>query len=813
MQTLLQDLRYAFRILKSQPTITLMAVIALALGIGANSAIFSVINAVLLRPLPFPESDRLVIIEQSLPKLGVSLASVSGGEFVDYVEGNEVFSEVAGYTDISLNLTGEGEAARIQAARVSASLFPLLGVSPLRGRLFTTEEDQQGKNNVALISRSLWQNHFGADSNIIGKTIRLDEKPYTIIGVMPSAIRFLHIQSAFGEATDLWIPLAMTDAEKQGHANSFDFGVIGRLKPGVTLAEAQANIEAVAERFQQQHPDIYKGDIEVKASLIKLEERLVKGVRPFLLVLLGAVGFVLMIACANVANLLLARAAARQKEIAIRAAMGASVSRIARQLLTESVVLALAGGAAGLLMAAWAIDLLARFGPADVPRLDEINLDPSVLGFTLLVSMVTGVLFGLAPAFQIRRVNLNEALKESSGRTSRGREGRRLRSLLVVFEIASAVVLLVGAGLLINSFVRLLRIPPGFNPEGVIIAQTTLPRARYPKPEQSKAAHRQVLERLSALPGVKEVGAASTLPLIDDWSIGFIIDGRSTDSINVANGAIVSDGYFQAMGIELKRGRTFGTEDREDTTPVIAVNETMARAFWPDTDAIGKRIMWGGWPGNKWLTIVGVVADVKISSLEAEAKPTIYMPMFQYPRSRSNVVYVARAEGDTASLASGMRAEIRAVDSELPVYDIRSMNQIIRESVSQRRFTMMMLGVFASAAMLLAAVGIYGVMSYSVTQRTREIGVRMALGATRSDVLGMVVGQGMALALAGTVAGLAAAIALTRLMKSLLYGVSATDPMTFTGVSAILILVALLACYLPARRAAKVDPQIALRYE
>jgi putative ABC transport system permease protein len=811
MQTLAQDLRYAVRVFKSQPAVTLLAVIALALGIGANTAIFSVINAVLLRPLPYPESDRLVIVEQSLPKLGLNLASVSGAEFVDYTEGNEVFSAVAGYTDISLNLTGQGEAARIQAARVSASLFPMLGISPLRGRLFSAEEDRPGKNNVALISRGLWQNHFGSAPDIIGKIVRLDEKPYTIIGVMPSAIRFLHIHSSFDEATDLWIPLAMTDEEKRRRADSYDYGIIGRLKPDATMAEAQAHIEAIAERFQQQHPDFYKNNNDVAASVIKLEERLVKRARPFLVALLAAVGFVLMIACANVANLLLARAAARQKEMAIRAAMGASLARIARQLLTESVLLALAGGAVGLLAASWAIDLLARFGPSDVPRLDEASLDPAVLGFTLLISMMTGIAFGLAPAFQIRRVNLNEALKESSGRTSRGREGKKLRSLLVVFEIASAMVLLTGAGLLIHSFIRLLGVPPGFNPEGVVIAQTTLPRARYPKPEQNKTAHREVLERLSSLPGVSEVGAASTLPLVGDWTIGFIIEGRA-DSINIANGAIVSDGYFRAMGIELKRGRTFTTDDREGATPVIAINETMARAFWADGDATGKRIMWGGWP-DAWLTVVGVVADVKISSLEAETKPTIYMPMFQYPRSRPYVVYVARTEGDTAALASAMRGEIRAVDSELPVYDIRSMNEIMRESVSQRRFLMMLIAVFASAAMLLAAVGIYGVMSYSVTERRREIGVRMALGAGYRDVMKMVVGQGMALAAAGVGWGLAAALALTRLMKALLFGVSATDPMTFAGVAALLIFVALLACYVPARRAARVDPITALRYE
>jgi putative ABC transport system permease protein len=813
MDTLLQDLRFSLRMLAKKPGFTVMAVVMLALGIGANTAIFSVVNAVLLRPLPYRSPDRLVLVKENLPKLGWSLLSASPAEFLDYKEGNEVLSEIAAFRDLSVNLTGQGEPLRIQAARVSSTLFPMLGVHPLYGRVFSPEEDQVGGNKVIILEYGLWQRHFGSDSAIIGKAVKLDDQPYTVVGVMPPRFQFPYTWTSFADRAELWIPLALTEGEKKNRAGSFDYGVIGRLKPAVTLPQAQANIEAVAARAHEQHPEIYRGNVEVTTTVVSLEQDVVKSSRTLLLILLGAVGMVLAIACANIANLLLARAATRQKEIAIRSAMGASTFRLVRQLLTESIILSVIGGASGLLLAAWAVDLIVKFGPENVPRLEEVGLDPVALGFTMIVSLLTGTLFGLAPAIQSSRLNINETLKEAGGRASRGREGKRLRGLLVIFETASALVLLVGAGLLINSFVRILKVPPGFEPEGVVIARTAMPQTRYPKVDSSKAVYKQALEKISALPGVQAVSVASNLPLTGEWTIGFLVEGRGEDQYYNANNTWVSNDYFRAMGIPLRTGRAFTDEDREDASPVIVINETMARSFWPDGDAIGKRIKWGGWGDGEWLSVVGIAADVKISSLESESTPAVYMSIFQIPRARTNVIYVARTAGDAASLTSDMRREISAVDQELPVYDIRTMKQVVAESLSERRFAMMVLLLFAAAALLLAAIGLYGVMSYSVTRRRHEIGIRMALGARQRDVLKLVVGQGMTLALAGVAVGLLASFALTRLMSSLLYGVGATDPVTFAGIALILTGVALGASFVPARRATKVDPMTAIRYE
>ncbi|MBO0723975.1 MAG: ABC transporter permease, partial [Blastocatellia bacterium] len=640
MQTFWQDLRHGARMLVKKPGFTLIAILTLGLGIGAVTAIFSVVDAVLLRPLPYKEPERIALVKQNEPKIGWYFGGVSAPEMLDYIGGNETFAEMAGYGTIDLNLTGEREPRRIEVARVSPGLFPLLGVTPLLGRGFTSEEDEVGKNRVVTLSEGLWRKHFGADPNIIGRVVKLDEAPYTVVGVMPARLRFPQASEASANAVDLWTPLALTDDEKQARRRDSNFNLIGRLKPGVTLEQAQANMAAVATRVERQYPDIYQGNIRITATAVGLTQRMTQNVRLIVLMLFGAVGLVLLIACANIANLQLARAADRRKEIAIRSALGANSWRITRQALTESLLLAFIGGMIGLLLALWALDLIIKFGPANIPRLSEVNLDPRALGFTLVVTLLTGVLFGLAPALQSARVSLTEALNES-GRApgSGGREGARLRNMLVILETALAVVLLVGAGLLINSFVRLLGTPPGFNPEGVIVARTTLPAARYPEAERGKEVYRRALERIAALPGVQQVSVASYLPLATEWQIGFLVEGGGERDYYTAYGSWVSNDFFRAMGIPLNKGRVFTDEDRADTTPVVVINEAMARRFWPGQDAVGKRVRWGGWnPPQGWLTIAGVVADVKFSKLEDESPPTIYMPVFQIPRIRRDAV-------------------------------------------------------------------------------------------------------------------------------------------------------------------------------
>ncbi|HKQ78097.1 MAG TPA: ABC transporter permease [Blastocatellia bacterium] len=814
MRAFWQDARFGARMLVKKPGFTLIAVITLGLGIGAVTAIFSVVNTVLLRPLPYKEPDRIALIEQQFPKLGLSFVGVSAPEMLDYIAGNETFAEMAGYGIINLNLTGEYEPRRIQVARVSHGLFPLLGVTPLLGRGFSAEEDQVGRNRVVALSEGLWRKHFGADPNIIGRVVKLDEAAYTVVGVMPARLQFPLTDAAVAGAVELWTPLALTDDEKQARRRDSNFNLIGRLRQGVEFEQAQANMADIAARIERQYPDIYRGNTRIAATVVGLTQKTTQRIRPTMLMLFGAVGLVLLIACANIANLQLARTSARRKEISIRIALGASGWRIARQALTESLLLAFLGGMVGLLLAVWALDLIVEFGPANASRLSEVSLDPRVLSFTLLITLLTGALFGLAPALQSARVSLTEALNES-GRASGagGREGAQLRNLLVILETALAVVLLVGAGLLINSFVRLLRVPPGFNPDGVLIARTTLPAARYPEAERGKAVYRQALGRIATLPGVQQVSVASTLPLASDWQIGIRVEGGGESEYYMAYGSWVSGDHFRAMGIQLKSGRAFTDEDRADTTPVVVINETMARRFWPGQDAIGKRIRWGGWNPQGWLTIAGVAADVKFSTLEAEIPLTVYMPVFQIPRIRRDAIFIARTTSDPASLASALRREIAAVDPDLPIYDIRTMNQVIAGSIAQRKFTMGLLAIFAIAALSLAALGLYGVLSYAVTHRTREIGVRMALGGRRLDVLRLVVGQGMKMAMIGAVAGLIASLGLTRMMKGLLFGVNASDPLTFAAVALLLSMVALVACWVPARRATKVDPMVALRCE
>jgi predicted permease len=812
MKNLFSDLRYAARLLFRSPGFTIVAIGVLSIGIASGITIFSVVNAVLLRPLPYLEPDRLVLVRESLPKLYEVEGGVSAAEYWDYKRDNDVFSDIAAFTTVDLNLTGEGDARRIKVARVSPAIFSLLGIPPLTGRTFSEDEDSHQRSAVALISERLWRGRFGATTDIAGRTIRLDEKPYPIIGVMPARFRFPATDDTFSEAVDLWVPLAMSDQEKARRADSFDYGVIGRLKPGMTLEQAQSDVDNIAERMQQEHPDTYQGNVVVEAHAVRLTRQMVRRVQPILLVLLGAVFLVLLVGCANVANLLLARSQSRLKEMAVRTALGATTRRLVRQLMTESLLLAVAGGSLGLMLAWWFIALIVRFGPTNIPRLSEVNIDTWVLIFALGVSVLTGLIFGLAPAIQGASFNLNESLKESGGRASGARKSNRMRSALVVFETASAVLLLIGAGLLIDSFIRLMNVPPGFKPEGVVVARMSVPAARYPNVNAGKAMYKRVLEEIGSLHGIESASVASNLPLADNWLIGFRLEGEDETTYHTAASTWVSNDYFTAMGISVVEGRGFTEEDRESSNPVVMINRSFARKFWPEEDPIGKRVRWGGWTAG-WLTVVGVAGDVKVASLEAEAEPVLYMPIFQVNRTRRDVVFVARTAGDPSNLVASIRERIRAVDAELPVYEVRTMNDVIAESTEQRRFALLTISVFAGIALLLASVGLYAVMSNLVGQRRREIGIRMALGARRVDVVRMVVVRGALLSAGGVVCGIASAFALTRTMQSLLFEVSVTEPAVFVAVPLFLIAVAVSACWVPARRAAKVDPMVALRYE
>jgi putative ABC transport system permease protein len=807
LDTLLQDVRFGARVLAKHKGFTAVAVLTLALGIGANTAIFSVVNAVLLRPLPYENSHELVQIWGTLPQLDT--APMSPANFLEWREQNQVFERIAAYTGQNFNLSGVDEPERIRATRVSADLFELLRVRPTLGRTFLAEEDQYGSQRVVILSHALWQRRFGASPEVVGQTLTLNDQSYVVVGVMPPDFSFPRT------TTEMWTPIAFSPGER-GTRDTNYISVIARLRPGVTLEQARSGMEALTRRQQEQYPESNTG---VGAKVISYKEQVVGNTRPILLLLLGAVGFVLLIACANVANLLLVRAAARRREMAVRLALGASRLRVIRQLLTESVLLALAGGGSGLLLALWGLNVLAALQPGNIPRLAELSIDRGALLFTLAVSLLTGIVFGLAPALQASKPDLNDALKEGGKGTSEGGSRQRLRSILIVSEIALSLVLLIGAGLMIKSFWRLLQVDPGFNPENTLTMVVSLPTSRYAEPGRQVAFFQQAIERVGNLPGVEAAGVTTDIPLFGGSSTGFDVEGRPPHAPGqrpMVEFRSVSPGYFRAMGIPLLRGRAFTEQDVGDAPGVVIINEALARRYFPGEDPVGKRL--GFSRPTDWREVVGVARDTRNYGLDEEVKPEAYMPYTQsipdyLAGSISGMILVARTASDPQSTVSAIKGEVRALDRNQPVYNIKTMEQYLAESIAQRRFNMLLLAVFAGVAVLLAAVGLYGVMSYMVSQRTHEIGLRMALGAQARDILGMAVRQGLVLIITGLGVGLAGALVLTRVMSGLLYGVGTTDPATFAAIVLLLAVVSLIACYIPARRATRIDPLIALKYE
>jgi predicted permease len=806
MTNILQDLRYGARMLVKNPGFTLVAVITLALGIGANTAIFSVVNGVLLKPLPYREPERLIrVFERSRTQPRFPVAR---GNFRDYREQNTTLDGLALYTRRDVELSQDDKPERLAALGVTAGFFNLLGVRPLLGREFGLEDEATNNSSVVILSHALWQRRFNGDSGIVGRTVTLSGRPFTVVGVMPPGVQHVggdYRSMPHGETVDLWGPLEVPpQAERGAHFCN----AIGRLKPGVSLDQATADLNAIAGRLAEQFPNSNQG---WRIAIQPLREEIAGRARTTLLALFGAVFFVLLIACVNVANLLLARATAREREIAVRSAVGAGRRRIVRQLLTESLLLATVGGAAGILLAQWAIDALRALGPEQLPRLQAVSIDGRILLFTLGVTLLTGVLFGLAPALQAGQFNLNALLKE--GGRGGGGQRRRLRDALVITEVALALALLAGAGLLIRSFWKLQQTDPGFNAERVLTASLTLPGARYGDAPKVAAFQQRLLERLAALPGAQSAGLTSDLPWTGyDENAGFAIEGKTFPPNDgpSARYHFVSPDYFRTIGAPLIAGRFFNADDRLDTQPVTLINRAMAERYWPGESAVGRRFTFSSQPKEKdWFTVVGVVGDVKDFPHSPAAAPAFYWPtMQQTPRQ---FILAVRSSADPLNLTEALRGEVRALDKDLPLAEVKTLETIAAAAVAGRRFTLWLVGFFALTATALAAIGIYSVLSYLAAQRTHEIGLRMALGAQLGDVLKLVIMQGMTPVLWGLASGIVAAFVLTRLIKGLLFEVSATDPLAFTTAAALLASVALLACYIPARRATKVDPMVALK--
>ena len=809
MDSFLQDARYALRVLRKSPGFALAAVLALALGIGANSAVFSVVNGVLLRPLPFAEPERLVRIFGNFRGNGLERISVSVPEYRDYRELPRALASVAAHVQVDVTLTGQDVPERLSALAATPSLLSTLGVVPTLGRNFEEQEQAFGQDRVLLLTHRLWRGRFGANPHILGTTVSLDGLPYTVVGVLPEGFEY-------PRGTDLYFPLALTGAPRVPDSRGTRFlDVVARLKPGVAPQAAQQDMERVAAELRQSHPDNYAANSGWAISVVSMEEQTVGGVRTTLWVLLGAVGFVLLIACTNVANLLLARAAARGRELSIRAALGADRSRLMTQFLTESVVLSLAGGVLGLMLAMWGMDTLLAIIGDGLPRVSEVRLDVRVVVFTGVVSVLTGLLFGLVPALQASRTDLHDAMREGSRGTG-GPGAGRARGALVVSQMALALVLLIGAGLFMRSFLALQAVDAGFDSQGVLTARLALPTDRYGEPARRAAVIREFVARAQALPSVESAGLATLLPLTgrSDWS--FDVEGRAKGPADPPMPAVeyraVSADFHKTLRIPLLRGRMLSDADGWDAPHAVVINETMARLIWPGADPLGQRIrLHRGAKNGPWTTVVGIVGDVREWGLDQPARPTAY---YSAPQQGPLGAYlVVRTRQRPEALLASLQAELRAVDRDLPLFDVAPLEAVVDSSVSQRRFSMLLLLIFAGVAVVLASLGIYGVIAYTVTQCTRELGIRMALGASQADILALMVGQGLRMTLVGVGIGLALSLGLGRLLSTLLYGIQAHDPLTFVAVAALLVGVALVASWLPARRAARVDPAVTLRAE
>jgi len=807
-----RDVYRAARSLARSPVFAATTALTLAIGIGTNAAVFGLVNAVLLHHAPYDDPARLVMVWQALPAVGDGRLGASPPEYVDYATRNRVFSGVGGYSGLDAALTGGamGEPENVSLARTTASLFPVLGVQPAFGRLFTAADDREGSAHVAILSWGFWQRRFGGDRAVLGRVVRLDDQPYTIVGVMPRGFEFPWRGLPLSSRADLWIPMAFSTAELAARAESYDTRVVARLRPGVTMRQANADVVRIAREMRREHPDVYQGNTHTVASAELLERDATAAARPVLVTLSVCVVLVMLIACANAINLLVARAIVRQQEMAVRRAMGAGVSHIVRHALAETLVLALIAGGGGALLAWGLVAVVRNAGPDQIAGLTTATLDGRVMAFTLLVSLGAALICGIAPALRWSRQEPQLALRHT-GRSSASRERHRLQRALIVFEATSAMTLIVGAGLLVRSLIQVLTVPAGFDPSGVAIVRTSFSASRLRDPVRRHDAERAILERLRALPGIPSVALTSHVPLADERSIGFVVDGGDPNEYHFAANALVDENYFHTMRIPIVEGRGFESTDSPDSPGVTVINRTMAARYWPERDPIGRAIVWGG----RRLTIVGIADDVRLTALDAPVPPTIYNPIFQTESGATRfAVFVVRfANPDAAPSWLSMRAQIHAVDPDLPVFGEMMLRDVISDSLAARRFLVELLGGFAGVALLLAVIGLYGVLSYVVASRTSEFGIRLALGAQRAGVHRMVVGSGLRLVATGVALGTITSAFGARTVGSLLYGVSAHDPIVYAVAAASLLGVSLVASYLPGRRAARLDPMSALRGE